>query len=241
MLIEEGKKIENKKISILLRKTDFEKSCKEFFAKINNLIKNILNQAKLSEMDIDDIILIGETTKSPKIKLILYDIFKNNAKISKILLQSDSNSSNKEIFKDNLISIGCALQLMNNRNLLTSKYLFTDISPYSFGIETLDGLMDIIIQKGKKLPYKNKKIIRINNKGEKICVNIFEGEDMYVKNNIFITCASFDKSNFKGNSDSNYTEVLIQLEIDCSYNLKCHIIDPKTNNRFECLININYV
>ena len=241
ILNEEGTKIENKKISILLRKTDFEKSCKEFYIKINNLIKNIINQAKLSETDIDDIILIGETAKSPKIKLILYDIFKNNSKISKILLQSDSNSLNKETYKDNLISIGCALQLMNNKNLLASKYLFTDISPYSFGIETFDGLMDIIIQKGKKLPYKNKKIIRINNKGEKICVNIFEGEDMYVKNNTFITCASFDKSNFKGSSDNNYTEVLVQLEIDCSYNLKCHIIDPKTNNRFECLININLV
>ena len=241
MLSEEGTNIENKKVAILLRKTDFEKTCKDFFIKINNLIKNILNQAKLSEMDIDDIILIGETSKSSTIKLILFDIFKNNEKINKILLQLDSNTANKEILKDNLISIGCALQLMNNNNLLTSKYLFTDITPYSFGIETLDGLMDIIIQKGKKLPYKNKRIIKIRNTDERICINIFEGDDMYVKNNIFITCASIDKSNFKGSNDKDYIDVLVQLEIDCNYDLKCHIIDPKTNNKFECLINVDVV
>ncbi len=101
--------------------------------------------------------------------------------------------------------------------------------------------MGIIIQKGKKLPYKNKRIIKISNKDENICINIFEGDDMYVKNNIFITCASIDKSNFKGSNDKDYIDVLVQLEIDCNYDLKCHIIDPKTNNRFECLINIDVV
>ena len=243
MLNEEGENIGNKKFSILLKKNDYEKSCEDYFKKINILIKNILSKSKLSEMDIDDIILIGETAKSSKIKLILYDIFKNNKKINKLLLLSDSNSNqtNKDINKDNLVSIGCALQLMNNNNILLSNYIFTDISPYSFGIETIDGLMDVVIHKGKKLPYKNKKLIKINNKSENIYINIFEGDDMFVKNNKFITSAVIDKSIFKGDYENDFIEILVQLEIDCDLNLKCYIIEPKSNNRFECLINIDVV
>ena len=130
---------------------------------------------------------------------------------------------------------------MNNNNILLSNYIFTDISPYSFGIETIDGLMDVVIHKGKKLPYKNKKLIKINNKSENIYINIFEGDDMFVKNNKFITSAVIDKSIFKGDYENDFIEILVQLEIDCDLNLKCYIIEPKSNNRFECLINIDVV
>ena len=235
--IEVGQNNNNKNISILLKKYDFVQSCDEFYKKISLLIKNILNKSCLTEMDIDDLILIGESAKSPKIKLILYDIFKNNKNINQILLLSDT----KEINNEYLISIGCALQAMNNNNLLLSKYIFTDITPFSFGIETLDGLMDIVIQKGKKLPYKNKKLIKINNKNENICVNIYEGDDICVKNNKFITSAILDKYIFKRIDEKDFIEVFVQLEIDCDYDLKCYIFDPKSISRFECLININVV
>ena len=234
---EEEKQNNNNNISILLKKSDFDQCCDEFYKKIFLLIKNLLNKSGLSEMDINDLILIGETTKSSKTKLILYDIFKNNENISKMLLLSNT----KEINNEYNIIIGCALQLMNNNNLLLSKYIFTDISPFSFGIETLDGLMDVVIQKGKKLPYKNKKLIKINNKKENICINIFEGDDICVRNNKFITCAVIEKSNFKNINENDFIEVFVQLEIDCNYDLKCYIFDPKSNSRFECLININIV
>ena len=101
--------------------------------------------------------------------------------------------------------------------------------------------MDIVIQKGKKLPYKNKKLIKISNKNENICINIFEGNDIHVRNNKFITCAVIEKSNFKNINENDFIEVFVQLEIDCNYDLKCYIFDPKSNSRFECLININVV
>ena len=231
----------NPKIPFLFKKSDFEKSCDEFFKKVILLIKNILNKSGLSELDIDDIIISGQNAGCSKIKSILCDIFKNNKKINKMQLLSNSNSSNKEIDNDYLITIGNILQIMNSNQILSSKYLFIDISPFSFGIESLDGLMEIVIQKGKKLPCKNKKLIKISNKNENICINILEGEHMCAKDNKFITCAVIDKSNFKEYNNRDFVEVYVQLEIDCDYNLKCYIIEPKSNNRFECLININVV
>ena len=231
----------NRAISFLFKKSDFEKSCEEFYKKVILLIKNLLSKSGLSEFDIDDIIIIGQSAGCSKIKSILYDIFKNNKKINKMQFLSNINSFNKEIDNDYLITIGNALQIMNNNQILSSKYLFIDISPFSFGIESLDGLMEMVIQKGKKLPCKNKKLIKISNKSENICINILEGENIYAKDNKFITCAIIDKSNFKEYNEKGFVEVFVQLEIDCDYNLKCYIIEPKSNNRFECLININVV
>ena len=100
--------------------------------------------------------------------------------------------------------------------------------------------MNVAIQKGMKLPCKSKNLIKISNKSDKIYINIFEGDDKYAKNNKFITCAVIEKSNFK-ETDKDYIEVLVILEIDFDYNLKYYIFDPNSNNRFECLININVV
>ena len=227
-------------ISVLLKKADFEKCCEEFFKKISLLIKNLLNKSRLSEVDIDEIILVGPTAKSSKIKLILYDIFKNNQKIDKMLRLS--NPFSREIDNDYSILIGCSLQAMNNNHLLLPKYVFNDISPFSFGIQSLDGLMEVIIQKGRRLPCKSKKLIKImNTSNENIFIKILEGDDFCAKNNKFITCAAINKFNFEGNNGEEYIELIIQLEIDCDYNLKCYIIDPKSNNKFECLININII
>ena len=228
------------KISIILKKIEYEDCCDEFFKKIISLIKNILIKSNLSEMDIDDIILIGRTAKSSKIKSLIYDFFKKNNKINKVLLLSDSNSSSKDITDDEyLIPIGCGLQAMNN-NKMISCYMLIDICSYSFGIETLDGMMNVAIQKGTKLPCKSKNLIKISNRSDKIYINIFEGDDKYAKNNKFITCAVIEKSNFK-ETDKDYIQVLVILEIDLDYNLKYYIFDPNSNNRFECLININVV
>ncbi len=101
--------------------------------------------------------------------------------------------------------------------------------------------MAIIIQKGEKLPSKNKKLVKLNNKQDNIYINIFEGEDRFVKNNKFIISACLDKTNFRKHIGKDFIEVYIQLEIDCDNNLKCFIYEPFSKSMFECLININVV
>jgi len=228
----------DKNIDIILKRDDYEKSCDEFFKKISLLISNIIKKSKISIINFDDIILIGQTAKSLKVKRILSDIFKENKKIIELL---NSNSNNKEIDKEYLTVIGCVIQSINNNNLLKNKYFFVDICPSSFGVETIDGMMEIILDKGTILPFKNKKLVKINNNKENICINIFEGEDRFVKNNKFIVSANIDKFNLGKNIGKKFIELYIQLEIDIDNNLKCFIHEPNSKNRYECLININVV
>ena len=225
-------------IDIILKRDDYEKSCDEFFKKISLLITSIIKISKILIVNFDDIILIGQTAKSTKVKRILSDIFKENQKIIDIL---NSNSYNKEIDNENLPVIGCVIQSMNNYSLLKNKYYFVDICPSSFGVETIDGIMEIILEKGKILPLKNKKLVKINNDKENVCINIFEGEDKFVKNNKFIVSVNVDKFNLRKNLGKKFFELYIQLELDINNNLKCFIHEPNSKNRYECLININVV
>ena len=224
-------------IDIILTKDDYERSCDEFFKKIIMLIKTIIDKSSSSIQNIDDIISIGQISKSIKMKTILINIFRENEKIIDKLV---SYPGNKELDTEYSIVIGCALQAMNN-NLLNKHYSFIDICPSSFGVESINGIMEIIIQKGNKLPCKNKKLVKVNNKNDNICINIYEGEDKYIKNNKYIISANIDKSNFTKCNIKDFVEVYIQLEIDNNNNLKCFISEPNSKNIFECLININVV
>ena len=230
--------INNSSLDIILTRDDYERSCDEFFKKITMLIKNIIDKSKLLKLDIDNIILIGQTSNSLKMKKILLDIFQENKKIYEKII---CNLFNKNIDNEYLVSIGCVYQALNKNNLLLQNYIFIDICPSSFGVESFDGTMAIIIQKGEKLPSKNKKLVKLNNKQDNIYINIFEGEDRFVKNNKFIISACLDKTNFRKHIGKDFIEVYIQLEIDCDNNLKCFIYEPFSKSMFECLININVV
>lgn len=230
--------INNSSLDIILTRDEYERSCDEFFKKITLMIKNVIDKSKLLSSSIDNIILIGQTSQSLKLKKILLDIFKENPKINEKIM---SISYNNNIDNEYLVSIGCVLQALNNNNLLSHRYLFVEICPSSFGVESINGSMSIIIQKGDKLPSKNKKLVKLNNKQDNIYINIYEGEDLYVKNNKFIISACFNRTNFCNNIGKNYIEVYIQLEIDYANNLKCFIHEPNSKNIFECLININVV
>ena len=229
--------IENN-FDIILNKDDYEISCDELFKKITKLIKNIIDKSKLSMTNFDDIILIGQTPNSIKAKKILLDIFKEN---KKIIDKLKSNLYNKNIDSEYLIAFGCIIQSLNSYNLLKRKYFFIDICSSSLGVESVDGKMEIIIPKGRTIPCKNKKLIKINNKNGNICVNIYEGEDIYVKNNKIIISVNIDKFNLRKNIREDFIEIYIQLELDNDYNLKCFIHEPNSKNTYECLINIDVV
>ena len=124
-----------------------------------------------------------------------------------------------------------------------------DICPNSFGIESLNGCMEFIIEKGTKIPIINQKFIKIKKYNDNIKndnfleINIYEGENKEVVKNKLISNANIDKKNFKNEKiGNNYIELLIQFEIDKYYNLRVYVLEPKTlKRRFECLINIDII
>ena len=135
------------------------------------------------------------------------------------------------------------MQCFNN-SMSIPKYKLISITHSSFGIESLNGLMDVVIEKGSNIPIKFNKYIKIKkpdvNQNNMVNINIYEGEDKFVKNNKLISSNRIDIKNFKyENKDEKYLEILFQFFIDSNNNLNVYILD-KTNFRrkFECLGNL---
>ena len=226
-------------LKMILIKNDYEKACGDLFIKINLLIKEILKKAKLSEINIDNILLIGATSRTDKIKNMLKELFKHNRflynKLSLPLLSDNDN--------DFYIVIGAALQSVN-LVMKEPKYIINDITPMSFGVETINGLMEFVVEKGTNIPVQKEKFVKIRNDGEQCLeIKIYEGEDNDVNKNRLISSANIDKRNFKTEKiGKDFIEILIQFEIDSNLNLCVYVLDVKTfKRRFECLINIDVV
>ena len=225
-------------LKIILNQNDYEKSCQEIFTKIMAIIKNILKKAKLTEKNIDLIILIASKVTKNKIFSMIKNIFTN----SKIIYNNCSD----------YIVTGATMQALNN-NMIKPFYKFIDITNMNFGIETLNGIMDIIVPKGLKLPIQKIKYVKIknndNNDGENnhlnkyLEINIFEGDNKFVKNNRLISCANIDKRNFKEEKiGEGYIELLVEFEINNYSSLSVYVLDIKNfKRRFECLTNLDMV
>lgn len=210
----------------------------------------MLKKEKINENNINYILLIGSISKTDSFIQMLKKLFKYNKEILNQLYQIEkiNNTSNKELYDDFLVASGAAIQSYNLINA-DSKYTLIDICPISFGIETLDGLMEFVIEKGVKMPIINQKFIKIKKENEKnknsnyLEINIYEGENKEVIKNKLISCVNIDKRNFKNEKIcNNYIELLIQFDIDKYFNLRVYVLEPKTlKRRFECLINIDIV
>ena len=243
--IKVNKLYETYDLKMILNRSEYEKVCEDLYKKIQLEIKKALKEAKLSEINIDNILLMGNISRSEKIKNILKTMFKHN----RLLYNQLTNSSKiSDINNDFYSVIGGALQAKNYiygdtfENDIEDNCTLNDISPMSFGVETINGMMEFVVKKGTSLPVQQNKYIKIKNDGEKYLeIRIYEGEDTNTSKNRLISSANIDKRNFKSEKvGNNYIEILIQFEITSDLNLCVYVLDIKTmKRRFECLINID--
>ena len=248
--IKVNKLYETMNLKMILNKIDYEKVCENLYKEIILEIKKVIKEAKLSEINIDNILLMGNISRSDSLKNMLKTMFKHN----RLIFNQLSNSSNNSDINNNdfYSVIGGAIQSknyifeesLNLDNDIEDIFSLNDITPMSFGVETINGLMEFVIEKGTNLPVQKNKCIKIKNDGEKFLeIKIYEGEDNNVIKNKLISEVKIDKRNFKNEKvGNNYIEILIQFEISSELNLCVYVLDSKTmKRRFECLINIDVI
>ena len=226
-------------LKISINKNDYIKTCLGLFRKIINLIKETISKSNIEIKNINDIILIGNIAQNIQLKNMISDLFKdNNKRIYNKLI--NKNENDKEIY--NYIIKGAVMQSFNISTIIP-KFKIINITHSSFGIESINGLMDIVIEKGSNIPIKFNKYIRIkkpdNNENNMININIYEGENKYVKNNRLISSTFIDIKYFKyEKKDDNNIEILFQFFIDSKSNLSVYILDKfNFRKKYECLIN----
>ena len=164
-------------INCTITRAKFEELCKEFFEKLIPPINDVLNYAKIKNTDIDEIILVGGSSKIPKIKEILKEKFPG------VII-------NDQISPDEVVAFGATIyceSLRRNTGEFWKDFEYLDATQHSYGIEVDEGQYEVILPKGSKYPTSfSKYFFNYYNDQETFDIRVFQGENEYANENVLI-------------------------------------------------------
>ena len=187
----------NNDIMKTISRTEFENLCKDLFDRLKIPLDEALEDARLTKNEIDEIVLVGGSSRIPKIKLFLQEYFTNP--LNESLTKTPSKIFiNDTINPDEAVAYGATLMaakiLIKNDNNLAG-FSLMDITPSSLGINVKNNspdseiqkegdLMSIIIKRITKIPFTETKTYQTSQDNQSnVYIDIYEGERKYTKYN----------------------------------------------------------
>lgn len=153
-------------LNITLTRAKFEALVGDVLRKTIDPVVQVLSDAKLSKSEVDDIILVGGSTRIPKVQQLLKDFF--------------NKEPNTGINPDECVAYGATVQaaiLAGIESDKTSNLLLLDVTPLSIGIETAGDVCTVMIPRGTTIPCKKKQTFSTYSDNQTKCtIKILEGE-----------------------------------------------------------------
>ena len=167
---------EGKTLELHITRAKFEDLCKEHFKKIYPCIEDALKDAKLEKSEIDDIVLVGGSTRIPKIKEIVKEYFNKNP--------------SQSIHPDEAVAYGAAYQAASIEDKLDEGYerlILLDVVPLSLGIAVGGEIMNVVIKRNTSIPIDKSQMYQtVYDNQVKALFKVYQGERVQVKDNAFL-------------------------------------------------------
>jgi len=166
---------EGEDFNINITRPQFEDMCHDLFQKCVQPVKDALNDANIKEKDISDIVLVGGSTRIPKIQEIVRKMF-------------GGKELNKTINPDEAVAYGAAVQAAIVNNVEDDEGLerlvLIDVAPLSLGIETADKRMSVLINRNTSIPTSKTNTYQTSEDNQDgFYIQVYQGERQIAKEN----------------------------------------------------------